>query len=89
MLFHVSRNEAKRGTTDLELVQAAERAIRSALPDAWSVTSDLPPALAGSRHVYRPDARLTIAAPDGTSAVVLIECKGGSCRETSLPWQIN
>lgn len=56
-------------------MQAAEQALRSALPAAWSITSDLQPSRGGSR-AYRPDARLTIAAPDGARAVVLIECKG-------------
>ena len=58
------------------LSQAVEQALRSVLPDAWSIASDPQPLLGGPRRVYRPDARLTIAAPDGSRAVVLIECKG-------------
>jgi hypothetical protein len=46
------------------------------LPAEWSVSSEPQPSLRSSRRTFRPDARLTIAAPDGSSAVVLIECKG-------------
>lgn len=75
-MFHVSRNYRKHGTTEAELVQSAEAAIRSALPAAWSIISDLQLSSGQSRRAYRPDAWLTIAAPDGAKAAVLIECKG-------------
>lgn len=64
------------GTSEAELVRATEQAIRSALPTGWSITVDRQFGLARSRRVYRPDALLTIVAPDDTRSVVLIECKG-------------
>src|SRR5829696_4622739 len=75
-MFRVLRNNTKLGTTEAELIQSAERAIRTALPVAWSMTVDRQPTYVAPRRLYRPDAQLNIAAPDGTSAVVLIECKG-------------
>lgn len=50
--------------------------VRSLLPTAWSVTLDLRQAPDVSRRDYQPDGRLTIVAPGGERAVVLIECKG-------------
>lgn len=75
-MFHVSRNALKRGTSEAELAQAAVAAIRSVMPPAWSITAELRPTLGGSRRVQRPDTLLAIVAPDGTSARVLVECKG-------------
>lgn len=63
-------NTSKRGTTEVELLRAAEEAIRAALPDTWTVNTD--PPTAGDW----PDALFTIVAPDGTSAIVQVECKG-------------
>lgn len=57
----------------MELIQAAVEAIREALPDNWTVDVVLQP---GSRRGDGPDATFAIAAPDGTSATVLVECKG-------------
>lgn len=71
-MFHVSRNNGISGTA--ELADAFKEAVRSLLPFTWSVHLDLQPRAAGSRR--RPDAQLVISAPDGTSAVVLVECKG-------------
>lgn len=65
----------KRGTAELSLLRSVEQTIRSVLPASWSTSIDLQSALAGSKRGHRPDALLTITAPDGTSAVVLIECK--------------
>jgi len=75
-MFHVLRNASERGTTEAELVQSAERAIRSMLPSTWSVKAVRQPVRNDKRRAYQADAQLTIVAPDGTSAAVLIECKG-------------
>ncbi|MER5262356.1 type IV toxin-antitoxin system AbiEi family antitoxin [Actinosynnema sp. NPDC002837] len=58
-----------------QLLPALEQALRSALPTTWSVTTDRQPSSDSSRHGYRPDATLTITAPDGATTRVLIECK--------------
>jgi len=75
-MFHVSRNPGEHGTNEVELIDAARQAIRSILPSEWSVTSNQSSAAAGSHRDYRPDAELVITARDGTTAVVLVECKG-------------
>lgn len=75
-MFHVTRNGGKRGTSESALIDALERALRSSLPAAWSVTADRRAAGDDSRRADRPDAQFVIAAPDGTSAVVQVECKG-------------
>lgn len=55
----------------MELVLAAGQAIREALPPAWEVRQQ---SNRGNR-AGRPDARLVLTAPDGTSTVVLIESR--------------
>lgn len=75
-MFHVSRNDIKRGTTEVEVVSAVERELRSALPTTWSITEDRQAADGDSRDPDRPDAQFVIAAPDGTTAMLLIKCKG-------------
>lgn len=75
-MFHVSRNGAKPGTSEVELLGAVHQALRSALPSSWSVTADRQAIGDDLRRADRPDAQFMIVAPDGTSALVLIECKG-------------
>ncbi|MFD9703913.1 type IV toxin-antitoxin system AbiEi family antitoxin [Lentzea sp. NPDC059081] len=72
----MSRNGAEHGTTEPELIRAAVRAIRSALPPTWSIEPGETGAEPGSRRAYRPDGQFVIMAPDGASATVLLECKG-------------
>ena len=72
----MSRNGVKRGTSEFGIVLAAEEAIRAALPDTWTLHVDPHAVRRDRRLVYGPDALFTITAPDGASAVVLIECKG-------------
>lgn len=74
-MFHVARNGMERGTTEVELVDSVERAIRSALPSTWSTAFRRPYVDADSRRAYRPDLQFVITAPDGANVVVLIECK--------------
>lgn len=75
-MFHVSRNDSKRGTTEAELLRAAEETVRSVMPSTWSIVIDHQSVLGRSRAVYQPDALLSIVTPDGTRTAVLIECKG-------------
>ncbi|WP_189257979.1 type IV toxin-antitoxin system AbiEi family antitoxin [Lentzea flava] len=49
--------------------------LRSLLPSSWSVQLDLLPRADGGRST-EPDAQVVIEAPDGSRAVVLVECKG-------------
>lgn len=72
-MFHVMRNTADGGTPEVELLAGAESALRVALPPDWVLTAKWQPQMQGSRA--RPDALLTIKAPDGTSSVVLVEAK--------------
>jgi hypothetical protein len=65
-LFHVARNSGERGT--VSLVEAAEDAVRTALPAGWRVEVRQD---SGSGV----DALFEISAPDGTVATVLIEAK--------------
>lgn len=60
----------------MELVRSAEEAVRAALPTTWTLNVDPQAVHRGSHFVYGPDALFTIVAPDGTSAIVLIESKG-------------
>lgn len=76
IMFRVSRNALKRGTTEAELADSFEQLIRSLLPSRWSVGADRQAFAADARSGYRPDAQIEIGAPDGAKAVVLIECKG-------------
>jgi hypothetical protein len=73
-MFHMLRNGPKRGTTKVELLRAAEEAIRAALPGTWTVNADPQVSRAGAPE--RPDGLLTIVAPDGTTAIVLVEARG-------------
>lgn len=75
-MFRVSRNREISGTSEVELVRSAAEAIRQALPGTWTLDVDPHPARIGPRSVRDPDAVFTIVAPDGTSAIVLVECKG-------------
>lgn len=75
-MFHVSRNGRKLGTTEPQLIQSLEETVRSVLPSTWSVTVERSVVLsAGSARTHEMDALLTLRAPDGTSSVVLVECK--------------
>lgn len=67
-MFHVTRNKLIRET---ELVSRFEEALGAALPSAWSVTTSNPPRAAGTGA----DAILTLVAPDGTIARILVEAK--------------
>ncbi len=75
-MFHVTRNAAKCGTSGSELVRAVKETIRSVLPSMWSISVAPQPTFGRRRGSEQPDALLSIIAPDGTEAVVLIECKG-------------
>lgn len=72
-LFHVSWNRRERGTTGAELLQQAAQAVRSALPATWQVS--LERETAAARPGARADALLTITAPDGAKATVLLAVK--------------
>lgn len=75
-MFRVSRNALKHGTSQSELVRAVGETISSVMPSVWEISVELQPTLGRSRRSYQPDALLSIVAPGGMKAVVLIECKG-------------
>lgn len=58
--------------SEAELLRELDRRLRQRLPDAWQVVGAAEPRPAGGRRV---DAELTIAAPDGTTAQVVVEVK--------------
>ncbi|NKE58203.1 hypothetical protein FXN61_15795 [Lentzea sp. PSKA42] len=75
-MFHVSRNDGKHGTAVVELASSFEQQVRSVLPSTWSVRLDMQSFATRTQRSFESDAQVVIGAPDGTHAVVLIECKG-------------
>lgn len=67
-MFHVLRNSLVRET---ELLRALSAAVTAALPPAWSLTAGTDARNADARV----DAVLTVAAPDGSAGMVLVEAK--------------
>jgi hypothetical protein len=49
--------------------------LRRKLPAKWSVAVSSPPTITTAGRYLRPDAELTIAAPDGREATVVVEMK--------------
>ncbi|HEX9337617.1 MAG TPA: hypothetical protein VF892_17110 [Pseudonocardiaceae bacterium] len=60
-----------RGTGDLDLLDSLELTLREALPADWTLIARRQPTVGDPR----PDMLLHVAAPDGTTATVLVEVK--------------
>jgi hypothetical protein len=70
-VFRVVRNDAIRGTSDVELLDGFDSALRAALPGNWAIELSREPLARGAR----PDAIYRLKAPSGESATVLVEAK--------------
>jgi hypothetical protein len=62
---------SEKPTSEVELLELLNKELTAQLPDSWRI--DMTPQPRYGR--IRPDAVLTISAPDGTSAQILVEAK--------------
>lgn len=63
------------GISGNNIVSAALKQLRGRLPNGWRIEAKREPAAPAAAPLWQPDAVITVRAPDGRSATLLVEAK--------------